>query len=525
MKKTLLITCILLLSIASYSNAGQTQIDSLESLLQTISANAESPDRSEEVEIVRKENINKINILNKLSLECIDKDILKAYRYVNQGLKLAEKTKYKEGISTSYNNLGLIYKSLEDYITTLKYFNRSVEVLRQIKSGKNPDKRWRIKQEIADSYNKIALLFENLDEYPDAFNYLFRSLSIRKELLEQTMLSENHRTSSVTERLKIFNVKQGIASCNNDIGIIYVKQAAIFREKGDTAQASLNYSIATRMFLESLKMNEEIGDKHGIAHSYNYTGLVYYNKGDMSCEKGDTAQANRDYSTALKNYFESLNIGKESGDKDGITDTYINIGLVYTKVGKYGDAIENIKKGLDIAEKTGLKKKIKTACRELANINDTLGDYKMANEYHKLYSAINITLLNEEKGIELKSVEAKHKFEIEEMNKKAKAEAEAIIKEKKDNRINFLGHTGSIIFIVLSFAVVFVYFSKIIPDYIANGIIFFAFLLIYIFIMKLIDPYLETLIGGNPAFQLAIYASVAVIIFPLYQFFKPKIIK
>lgn len=514
MKKTLFITCVLLLIIAGYSKAKQTPIDSLENLLQTISAN-------EKPGIGEKKDTLIVNILNKLSLAYLKEDPLKAFRCANQGLALAVKIKYREGLSASYNNLGFIFKSLGDNINTLKYFHKSVEikeeVLTRVKFGKNSDNRWKVKQEIADSYNNIGLLYENIGEYPDAFNYFFRSLSIRKELLDQTMLSENPATSSEIEKLKIYNMKQDLASCNNNIGVIYIKQATVSREEIDTTQANQDYSTASRMFFESLNINEEIGDKHGIAHSYNYIGLVYYNKGNLSREKGNTAQANRDYSIALKNYFESLNINKEPEDKAGITDTYINIGLVYTKIGKYRDAIEYIKKGLAIAVKTGLKKRIKAAYRELVNINDTLGNYEKAYQYHKLYSAINDTLIKEERGLELNSVEVKHKFKIEKKNMKMKAEAEAIVEEKKEKRSNFIWKTGLLISVVLFFAVTFIFFRLLIPVSLAQGIIFFVFIMIYVFIMEKIDPYVESFTDGESGYKIAINVLVAVIMFPLYH--------
>lgn len=487
------------------------KIDSLELLLKTV-----------------KKDTKKVNILNKLSLEYLKEDPLKAFTCVNQGLALAVKTKYKEGISASYNNLGFIFQSLGDNITTLKYFNKSMEInaelLKQTKFSNNPDKRWRIKQKVVNSNDNIALLYETMGEYSDVFNYFFKNLSQKKELLE---LAEQSKDSD-----KIVRSKQGIVSCYNNIGLLYLKQGAMFSDKEDTAQASQDYSTGLRMFFESLKINEEIDDKHGIAHSFNYIGLVYYNKGNLFCEKGNTAQANQNYAVSLENYFISLKIGKEQGDsakggtaigeKAVIGDTYMNIGLVYAKYEKYGDALEYFKKELAIAEKAGLKERMKIAYRELININDILGDYKKAYEYHKLYSAINDTLFNKEKSKELGNLEMLHKFMLEKMNKKAKAEDKAIVAEKREKRINLLQWTGLLICVMLSFSLVFIFFNLLIPVRLAKVIVFVIALLCFMFVLALTNPYVEAL-SGRYVFKLLIYAGLAVMIFPLYRFFEANI--
>lgn len=56
-------------------------------------------------------------------------------------------------------------------------------------------------------------------------------------------------------------------------------------------------------------------NKKGIGNFYNNIGLVYMNQGD--------------YERSLKNYWRSLNIRKEIGDKKAVADSYNNIGYVY----------------------------------------------------------------------------------------------------------------------------------------------------------------------------------------------------
>ncbi|MEK0371189.1 MAG: hypothetical protein QQN55_08565, partial [Nitrosopumilus sp.] len=58
------------------------------------------------------------------------------------------------------------------------------------------------------------------------------------------------------------------------------------------------------------------------------------------------------------------------------------------------------------------------------------------------------------------------------------------------------------------------------PIRLAEGAVFFTFLLFFEFTLVLLDPYIDKWTGGEPAYKLAINAGLAGIIFPLHQFFE-----
>ena len=70
-----------------------------------------------------------------------------------------------------------------------------------------------------------------------------------------------------------------------------------------------------------------MGNKKGIANSYNNIGVVYESQGN--------------YPEALKSYLASLKIQEEIGNKYGISASYNNIGEVYFKQGNYPEALKN----------------------------------------------------------------------------------------------------------------------------------------------------------------------------------------
>jgi len=533
-KRSLLTISLLLLINISWSDTMESEAsiehtktnDSLENHLQIIAASIDSLTRLDEE--VGKENIDKVIILNKLSRAYVEREPLQAKIYADRGLKLAEELRFKEGISAAYDNLKFLFRSLGDYSKTLVYLNKSLgikkELLKIYRHDDDPGRLWEATQQIAKTYYEMGLFYEEHGEYREAHDYLFRSRSTESELLE---LIDNEK-SSVSPEIKrqcILDAKRGYISCNNGIGTVYLKKGSALRENGDTAQTNLAYSTAAKIFSESLKISNEIGDKYGIVRLYNYIGLLHYSMGNLSRENGKAEQANSDYSAALENYFSSLDMSSESVNTDETMDTYLNIGHVYHALNKFEDAVKYINKGLALAEESGHNVNMKIAYKALADVSTNIGDYKLVNKYNLLQSTINKTLAKEEMEKALSRLETKYNFENQERIRKENTEAEKVKKEKSEHRFRFLGEIGVLACILLFFAFVFIFTRATLPYNISRTLLFFTTFIIYLFIVNFIGPYAENVTGKEPVFEVAIYSVVAMMMFPLYLFFKSRIVR
>ena len=82
-----------------------------------------------------------------------------------------------------------------------------------------------------------------------------------------------------------------------------------------------------------MKIQEEIGDKSGVATSLNNIGLVLDRKGDLD--------------GALRKYQESLKIEEEIGDKPGVAASLNNIGLVFDRKGDLDGALRKYRGELE----------------------------------------------------------------------------------------------------------------------------------------------------------------------------------
>jgi tetratricopeptide (TPR) repeat protein len=140
----------------------------------------------------------------------------------------------------------------------------------------------------------------------------------------------------------------------NNIGTIYKAQ-------GD-------YAKAIEYFTQSLKIEEEIGNKSGIAGSLNNIGIIYKIQGN--------------YAKAIESYTQSLKMKEEIGDKEGIASTLNNIGNIYNDQGDYAKAIEYYTQSLKIREEIGNKNGIAMSLNNIGTIHDLQGNYAKAMDYY-----------------------------------------------------------------------------------------------------------------------------------------------
>ncbi|MDG2227477.1 MAG: tetratricopeptide repeat protein [Flavobacteriales bacterium] len=144
--------------------------------------------------------------------------------------------------------------------------------------------------------------------------------------------------------------KEGVASSLNHIGLIYNNQ-------GKVKEAVDYYS-------RSLKIREEIGDEKGIALSLNNIGTIYNDKGQVK--------------EALVYYNRSLKIYEDLDDKEGVALSLNNIGLIYNDQGKIKEALDYYDRSLKIRDEIGDKKGVAFSLNNIASLYASQGKTKEA---------------------------------------------------------------------------------------------------------------------------------------------------
>jgi len=108
---------------------------------------------------------------------------------------------------------------------------------------------------------------------------------------------------------------------------------------------------------------------------------------------------------------------------------------------------------------------------------------------------------------------------MKEQEEKEKARLEAEVTGRRDN----LQYSVILIAILVLFGgVLSLGFVKVSPR-MAEGIIFFSFLILFEFLLVLADPYIENWSGGAPGIKLLFNAGIAALIFPAHSFFESRL--
>ncbi|MBI3500434.1 MAG: tetratricopeptide repeat protein [Bacteroidetes bacterium] len=390
MKKAVHSLLFLLITITLFSQ--QKKIDSLENVLKTA-----------------KEDTNKVNTLNALSMQLWRTgDFNKSKQYATNALSLCEKLNFKKGLATAYNNIGISYRNLSDYTEALKNHLQALTIMKELGDKKG----------LATTYNGIGLIYKNQGNYPEALNNFLQSLKIDEVFGDKQGMASSYNNIGIvywkqgnsTEALKNhlealtlreeINDKKGLAASYNNIGSIYEYQGDSLGTRHDSLDMKNKYSEALKNHLKALKIKIEIGDKRGIGNSYNNIGTIYNKQGNRK--------------EALKNHLGALKIREEIGDKEGVATSYINLGTIFTEDKKYKEAKNYFINALQLSIEIKNKDDIQDSYKELSQLSALSGDFKNAYQYHKLYSDVKDSLLNEESSKQIVEMQTKYETEKKE---------------------------------------------------------------------------------------------------------------
>jgi tetratricopeptide (TPR) repeat protein len=129
-----------------------------------------------------------------------------------------------------------------------------------------------------------------------------------------------------------------------------------------------------RWLEETRRACEQLGDRAGLAASYNNIGSLHHDRGD--------------YGAALEWYEKSVALKEQLGDRAGLARSYNNIGLIHKARGDYGAALEWYEKSLALCEQLGDRAGLATSYNNIGSLHHARGDYGAALEWYEKSLAI-----------------------------------------------------------------------------------------------------------------------------------------
>ncbi len=395
--------------------------------------------------------------------------IVKAREYYMKGLKIRKLLDYQFGIAESLNNIGSGYESQGDIQTALIYFHESLQLRHKIGDQLG----------MAISLGHIGKIYANQIDYDMALKYIRRSLKIFIDI----------------------GNKEGMSNCYQDFGTINL-------ELGDTIKAISNYKKA-------LKLSEEVGYYQGVGSALNGLGFLYM-------ERGSYVEATTYFQRALEHNYNSRN-------ERGLYQTYQQLGDLEIEKGNLKLAENYSKQSLNYALAKGFPRSIELSSYTLSHIYELQGKGMKALEMYKLSVQMKDSMNNEATQKATIRQQTQYEFEKAQIVKENEAKEQARLEAEATGRRNNLQY--SLIFLgilVLFVGILFLGFIKVSPT-IAEGIIFFAFLILFEFVLVFTEPYLENYTQGQPMYNLLANSLLALLIFPVHaileNLLKKRIVK
>lgn len=405
----------------------------------------------------------RVNIMIKLSLEYASSDLNKADSIATGALSLLDNLDYEEGLIRCLNSLSYIKSSKGNYEEGHHLSDRAIALSE--KTGN--------KELLAQSYNtRFSLQFKN-GNYEQALGAAEKSIDIASEINSVRALAQAYDNIGIIK---------GIHGLHTEAIEYFLKSLKLFEELGDDSKTAIalmhvghtfelagSYGKALEYLKRSLGINKRIGNKYNEAWALVNIGVTY-----SRLDKLDTAllfyqqslkiaEEIKDHRLILTNLdniggkyslmkdFEKANIylqkayelSKKSGTNSRTVYIMGNLAENYLYMGQFDSAKIFGEQQLDLAINSGLISEQKVAYYVLAQIYDSLNDYRNAHKALYNYIAVNDSIFTQEKSMQIEAL--RESFESEQ-----KEQAIASL-EKEKIAARFRRNTFAVVAVLLFF--------------------------------------------------------------------------
>jgi len=213
-------------------------------------------------------------------------------------------------------------------------------------------------------------------------------------------------------------------------------------------------------------------------------------------------------------------MGTAIGNQWVVATNLGNMGEVFSLQGNYGKAKEYLMDALRIATDLNALDLMKMFHFHLSEVYAAMGNFKQAYDHHLVFTTLKDSIFNSDKSKEIGRLEGMHEMKMDELKKAQQAAEELKAKTEKKRRKDMLQYSGILILLlIVGLGVAFLLIKKVSPR-VAEGVTFFAFLLLFEFLLVLLDPYIDGFSKGEPAYKLLFNALIAACIFPIHSLFE-----
>ncbi|HCA82144.1 MAG TPA: hypothetical protein DEP18_00025 [Flavobacteriales bacterium] len=359
---------------------------------------------------------------------------------VEQGISLLSASSSRELLCDAYRLKGGVLRFRGEYNEAMYWFKKALAVL----EGSKDLRRY------GSSYNNVGLVYWDLGNYVLAIENLLISL-------KATEASGNYESmiSTLINIGLVYDYQDKVELAKH----YYARAASIAKKVNDLSSLSLTYNNLGYMYMRSKDFDSSAMYLHAslrLAIDNRYMPNAGYATNNLGALHAEMKQMDSAYF-----YIDSsLRIREKLGDQFGIGMCYLNFGKWDLEAKKYSSSEKWLLKTKELADITGSKVLIMDVAQALAALYQASGDYRKAYTNMETYYQLKDSLGNEESR--RKTVEMRSEFEIDKKQKeldlvRKDAQIDSIAKESELKRQRLMiGFTLALVALMLFF-LVFVY--------------------------------------------------------------------
>lgn len=322
--------------------------------------------------------------------------IMKEAAFENGFKALEEATETGDNllIAKAAKHLGTLYYRQSDFANALEYFNMALN--HNIEAG-NTD-------ELAASYNNLGVIFNRLGYY---------NLALKNHIQQLKINEENGNLSGIANsNLNIGNIYNNMDE--NDKAYEYYREALrIAEELGDTnfmATSYINLGVASmelenneqaiQYFNMALPIKKRMGDQVNVANILLNIGVIYNNS--------------KNYKLAEDYFLRSLKIFRQMNHRQNVVAALLNLGDVYIKMNAFRKSYGMLTEAFEIAQEIDSKQLVSETYEVWAKWYEAQGQYRESLGYFKRMTALNDSLLDIEKSLQIRNLQIVYEVEKKE---------------------------------------------------------------------------------------------------------------
>ena len=293
-------------------------------------------------------------------------------------IKESERLRYDLGIAQAKNLMGVMLRDRTEYAKAIELHESALV------HSKNDT------IQSIFSLNNLGVVYRRLDQPRMALDYHMQALQLAEQFHSDPIIAKRSICVSLNS---IGNIN--LAMNQPEKALEVFSQTLIIEESlGNRLGMAINYQnigfayevmgkpeVALTYYKKSLQQNEIINSDLGQSICYNSIGEILL-KQDKTME-------------ALRNFKMAMVFAQRNNDNYYISQTHANIGRVYLKIGNLDKSITELEEYHNLATQIGSAFLVQDSYKLLSDYYSIKGDYLKALELFKTSVAYNDSIVNE----------------------------------------------------------------------------------------------------------------------------------